>query len=115
MLIHRRRIGKSFRNEVQLSHGVVIEPVEHEHIGGHMPLTISLGNVQHFFLCNVALLALHKPVGSFRQHWSCTGQQTIAGVNFVNVVAGDHEERNPIAHLRNPVRLLVEAGLDRRF
>ena len=68
LLVHGRRIGKSVGNEIELAHGVVIKPVEYQHIGRQMPLTISLGNVQHLFLRDVALLALHESVRSFGQH-----------------------------------------------
>ena len=66
----------------------------------------------NFILAGVALLALDVAVSGLGQQRRGTGEQTIAGVDFVGGVAGDHEERDTVANLRRPLRLLVEAGLD---
>ena len=77
-----------------------------------MALAIAFGHRQHLRLRAVALLALDKAVGRLGQHGRCSGEQAVAGVDFVGVAARDDEEGNAVAYLGNPAGLLVEAWLD---
>ena len=77
-----------------------------------MAVAIALRHVQHFLLAGVALLALYVAVGGLGQHMRGAGEQLIARVDFVRVVAGNDEEGDAVTHLRGPLGLLVEARLD---
>ncbi len=112
LLVHCRGIGPELGVHVHLAHFCVVEPVHHHHVGGQMAVAVALGDGQHFVLARIALLALDVAVGSLGQHGRGAGEQPVAGVDLVGRCSGDHEERNPVAYLRCPVGLLVEAGLD---
>ena len=112
LLVHGDRIGPELGVHVHLAHLGVIEPVNHHHISRQMTVTIALRNVQHLLLACVALFALDVPVSRLGQHVRGSGEQLVAGIYLVRSGACDHKERNPVAHLRGPAGLLVEAGLD---
>ena len=112
LLVHGRGIGPVLRIEVHLAHFGVVEPVDDEHVGGKMPVAVSLSHGEHFVLSDITLLALDVSVSRLRQHGRRTGQQPVAGVDFVRGFAGDDKERDAVAYLGGPAGLLVEAGLD---
>ena len=115
LAVHRGRIGPLDGIHVDLAHLGPIEPVDHQHVEREMPIAVALGDRQDLILRAVTLLALDKPVGGFRKHRRGPGKLPVAGVDLVGGVAGDHEERYPVAHLGGPAGLLVEAGLDDRL
>ena len=77
-----------------------------------MAVAIAFRNRQHFLLARVTLLALDVSVSGLGQQGRGAGEQPVAGVDFIGGVAGDHKEGDAVAHLRGPLGLLVEAGLD---
>jgi len=77
-----------------------------------MTIAITLRYVQHFLLAAVTLLALDVAIRGLGQHGRGSGEQPVAGVDFVDGRSSDYEEGNAIAHLGGPLRLLVESGLD---
>ena len=97
LLVHRRRVGPRHGIEVHLAHIGVVEPVDHQHVGGEMAVAIALGDCHHLVLRGVALFALDVSVSGLGQHGRRSGQQPVAGEDLVGRRAGDHEERDAVA------------------
>ena len=74
LLVHGGRIGKPVGSEIELAHFRVIEPVEHQHIQRQVALAIAFSDVQHFFLREIALLALYESIRSFGKHGRGAGE-----------------------------------------
>ncbi len=112
LLVHGRWVGPELGVQIHLPHLGVVEPVHHDHVGRQMAVAIALSNVQHLLLAGVALLALNVAVGGLGQQRRGAGEQAVARVDLIRRGPGNHEKRNPVAHLRGPGGALVEARLD---
>jgi len=115
LLVHGCGIGPELRIQVHLTHFGVIEPIHHHDIGREMAVAIPLRHVQHFLLAGVALLTLDVSICRLGQHRRGSRQQPVSSVNLIHRGSGNHEERNPVAHLRGPLGLLVESGFNGGF
>ena len=115
LLVHPRRIGPKLGVKVELPHLRVIEPVHHQHVGRQMAVAILLRHIQQFLLTRVPLLALDVSESRLGRQVRRPGQLLVAREDLIRRRAGNHKERNPVAHLRGPPRLLVEARFDGCF
>ena len=107
--IHGDGIGPLLRIHVHLAHLGVVEPVDHQYVRRQMAVAIAFGHGHQFCLAGVSLLALDVAVGRLGKHRHIAGQQVVAGVDLVVRLARDDKERDALANIRCPLRLIVEA------
>ena len=67
LFVHGRWVGPLLRVKIQRTHFCPVEPVDHEDVGGIVPVAVPFGHVEHFLLALVALFALDESEGGFRR------------------------------------------------